>query len=61
MTRLRNFFTFSRKHQQVEHTGRREYRQMAITPEAHARIVALADRSGNSIIDTVDNIMGVKR
>lgn len=55
-------FNFWRRHNEdTTQDGRRTYKQMAVTPEAHARIVELADKHGDSIIDTVDKIMGVKR
>lgn len=61
MKRLSEFFMFSfwRK-KPIERDGPRTYKQMAITPEAHARIVARADRRGDSIIDYVDKLVGVQ-
>lgn len=57
-----SMFNFLRRHREEEpHEGRREYKQMAVSPAAHARIVDLADKRGKSIIDTVDKLMGVKR
>jgi hypothetical protein len=61
MERLRSFSIFSffwSKRQ--EERGPRVYKQMAITPEAHARIVARADKRGDSIIDYVDKLVGVR-
>lgn len=42
-----------------EREGPRVYKQMAVSPEAHARIAAMAERKGKSIIDTVDKMVGV--
>lgn len=50
----------SSKVEHKEPVGRRHYKQMAISPEAHERITALADKKGISIIDTVDKLTGVK-
>lgn len=55
-------FNFFRHHtDRAAYDGPREYKQVAVTPEAHARIVELADKKGKTIVDTVDNIMGVKK
>lgn len=39
--------------------GRAVYKQVAVTPQAHAKISQLADKSNKSIIDTVDVLVGV--
>lgn len=39
--------------------GRAVYKQVAVTPEAHAKLRSMADKSRASIIDTVDNLVGV--
>lgn len=59
MKRLSEFFIFRRK-RSAEYTGPRTYKQMAITPEAHARIVERADKAGDTIIDYVDKLVGVR-
>lgn len=43
------------KHQGVRAT----YKQVAVTPEAHARLRQLADSQNKSIIDTVNELVGV--
>lgn len=40
-------------------TGVRQYRQVAVTPAAHAKLTKLARSTDRSIIDTVDDIVGV--
>lgn len=50
-----------RRKREIIQDGPRSYKQVAITPEAHARIVELADKRGDSIINTVDKIMGVNQ
>lgn len=54
-------FKFWHRHQESPRDGRRTYKQMAVTPEAHARIVEIADKHGESIIDTVDKLVGVRK
>lgn len=39
--------------------GRAVYKQVAVTPEAHAKLREIADKASNSIIDTVDILVGV--
>lgn len=39
--------------------GRAVYKQVAVTPAAHAKLKEIADKTGASIIDTVDNLLGV--
>ena len=39
--------------------GRAVYRQVAVTPEAHAKLRKIADKNRSSIIDTVDVLVGV--
>lgn len=43
--------------QRVE--GRTIYKQVAVTPQAHAKLRQIADKADTSIIDTVDNLVGV--
>ena len=38
---------------------RATYRQVAVTPAAHAKLRELADKKNKSIIDTVDKLVGV--
>lgn len=38
---------------------RASYRQVAVTPEAHAKLRQLADSKNKSIIDTVNELVGV--
>lgn len=40
-------------------SGVRQYRQVAVTPEAHSKLSKLALNSDRSIIDTVDSLLGV--
>jgi hypothetical protein len=40
-------------------TGPRVYKPLAVTAEAHDRIVAKADKKGMTIIDYVDHLVGV--
>jgi len=51
---------FKKRHQPIkrESTGRM-YRQVAVTPEAHAKLRLIADKLDRSIIDTVDKLVGV--
>lgn len=37
---------------------RTAYKQVAVTPEAHAKLRALADKKGLSMIDTFSNLVG---
>lgn len=39
--------------------GRQVYKQVAVTPEAHAKLRRIADKKDKSIIDTVDLVLGV--
>lgn len=39
--------------------GRTVYKQVAVTPEAHAKLRKLADHSNRTIIDTVDIVLGI--
>lgn len=41
------------------HTGQSVYRQVAVTPAAHAKLKQIADKTNSSIIDTVSNLVGV--
>jgi len=38
---------------------RATYRQVAVTPQAHARLCQIADKRNQSIIDTVSQLVGV--
>jgi hypothetical protein len=40
-------------------SGPRTYKMLAVTPEAHARIVAKADKRGETIVDYIDKLAGV--
>lgn len=53
-------FRFYKKRKPAVYEGRRAYKQMAVTPEAHAKISALADKRNEAIIDIVDKIVGVR-
>lgn len=37
-----------------------EYRQVAVTPEAHTKLKVIADQTGETIIDTIDKLVGVE-
>lgn len=39
--------------------ARATYRQVAVTPEAHAKLRELADKRNSTIIDTFDDLIGV--
>lgn len=44
----------------LKNEGRRAtYRQVAVSPQAHAKLVQMADRRNKSIIDTVSELVGV--
>lgn len=53
-------FRFFKKSHTSSQEGPRTYKQMAVSPEAHARIIARAEKRGDTIIDTFDKLMGVK-
>lgn len=55
---MRLVFRLFRK--KPERNGPREYKQMAVSPEAKAIITERALRKGDSIIDTVDKLVGVR-
>lgn len=38
---------------------RATYKQVAVTPEAHAKLRQMTQKSGKSIIDTVSELVGV--
>lgn len=38
---------------------RATYKQVAVSPRAHARLSAMADRNNSTIIDTVNKLVGV--
>ncbi len=40
-------------------TGVRQYRQVAVTPQAHAKLHEISSLRNRSIIDTVDHLVGV--
>jgi hypothetical protein len=40
-------------------TGVRQYRQVAVTPQAHAKLHEISSQRNRSIIDTVDHLVGV--
>lgn len=42
-----------------QHGVRATYKQVAVTPEAHAKLKQLADKRNKSIIDTVNELVGV--
>lgn len=50
---------FKKKTPVKQRIGERVYKQVAVTPAAHARLRALADKTNSSIIDTVDVLVGV--
>lgn len=55
-----SLFKKQRKSESIQtRTGARQYRQVAITPAAHAKLRLIADKIDKSIIDTVDQLVGV--
>ncbi len=40
-------------------TGHSVYRQVAVTPAAHAKLKEIADKTNSTIIDTVNVLVGV--
>lgn len=53
-------FGFRKKVSQPKRTeGPATYKQVAVTPEAHARLRQIADKTNSSIIDTVSSLVGV--
>lgn len=59
--KLRSYMLgFRKKPQPIKKsTENRVYCQVAVTPKAHAKLRKIADKTNSSIIDTVDNLVGV--
>lgn len=54
-------FHRDRIEEERDDNGRKVYSPIAISPEAYRRIEARSMKTGDSLIDTVDKIMGVRR
>ena len=56
-------FSLFKKKSQVKSvttkTGVRQYRQVAVTPKAHAKLHEISAQRNRSIIDTVDHLLSV--
>ena len=52
-------FTREHNHHVRRYDGRAAYKQVAVTPEAHAKLKKLAEKQHSSIIDTFDRIINV--
>lgn len=54
-----SIFRRKTKEQPKSYHGKNRYKQVAVTPAAHAKLISFADKNDTTIIDTVDQLVGV--